>query len=100
MATSIANNTNRAQFENLLNRWETRWRLRRIALYLPRVLMAALGIGIIVTIILGLFRVLTPMMMAAVISGSIVAVVIIASSALGLFGKSGMDVAWQFDKAF
>jgi hypothetical protein len=100
MASRVANNINRAQFENLLNRWETRWRLRRIVLYLPRVLMAALGIGIIVTVILGLFRVLTPTMMAAVISGSIVAVVIIASSALGLFGKSGMDIARQFDKAF
>jgi hypothetical protein len=100
MASGIVQNTNRAHFENLLNRWETRWRLRRIVLYMPRVLMAAIGIGIIVTVLLGLFRVLTPTMMAAVISGSIVAVVIIASSALGLFGKSGMDIARQFDKAF
>ncbi|MDQ7027092.1 MAG: hypothetical protein Q9P44_16225 [Anaerolineae bacterium] len=100
MTARIVQSNNRAQFEKMINRWEGRWRLRRIVLYLPRVLMAAIGIGIITTLILGIFRVVSPMLMVGVISGGIAAIVVLISSALRLFGKNGIEAARQFDSAF
>jgi hypothetical protein len=100
MATRIAQNTNRAQFENLIHRWESRWRLRRVLLYLPRVLMAAIGLGIIVTLIVGSLRILSPTLMVGVISGGIAALTVLLSGVFGVFGNRDIEAARQFDKLF
>ena len=100
MATRTIQNTNRAQFENLINRWGNRWRLRRVLLYLPRVLMAAMALGSVVTLIVGTFRVLSPALMVGVISGGIAALTVLLSAAFGVFGNRDIEAARQFDKLF
>jgi hypothetical protein len=100
MATQYLPNNPRSELENLLHTWESRWRLRRLVLYLPRVLLIAFGLGILAALILGVMRLVPVATLLMIVAAICSATIVILSSVFGLFSKQGMERVRKFDRLF
>lgn len=90
----------KSQLEKLLARWEARWRFRQIVLYLPRIVLAALLVGIAATVVVGTLRLLPPAE-TALLNGILIGLVLaLLIGALRLWGQHGLAAAQHFDRLF
>mgnify|MGYP000681091876 CR=1 FL=1 len=58
MASQSIPTETRSQIESLLNKWGARWRLQRVVLWLPRVMMLSFVVGMIVATVVAMFQLL------------------------------------------
>lgn len=92
--------TTQQKLELLIRRWERRLRTRRILLYLPRVLMATLGIALFTTAFVMLLQVLPTQTLMWIVFGLVASSAAITVGFLALFGKQGLRSAQQFDQIY
>ncbi|MGB7337465.1 MAG: hypothetical protein WBC91_01125 [Phototrophicaceae bacterium] len=100
MASQLITNDTRNQLSKLISEWGARWRLRRVVLYLPRIVIVTGVVGIIVSLLIAFTRTLStvPMLiMTAIAMGTTFAII---TSALGLWSKRGYEAARQFEALF
>ncbi len=94
-------NTKRSQLQAILSQWEKRRRWQRLILYLPRIVMLALVVGLVLTLVLwltGMGRGILPVVGSVIVAMSFI--IGVGVSALGLFGKAGLEAARFFDREF
>jgi hypothetical protein len=89
----------RTEFEALVSRWETRRRLQKLVLWLPRIVAVALSAGIAVLLFLNITGLLagTRILMAA---GIVMSAMIIIGIFAALRSRPIMDSVRQFDLEF
>lgn len=93
-------NQQREKFENLLQEWDTQWRMRRLMRYLPRVLMVSMGAGILIGAVVGLLGLLPPVAMVILVAFVVVLMSLLLAGVLRFYGEKGMAVALRFDHLF
>ena len=100
MASHSISTETRNQLDKLLKQWSTRWRLRRVLLLLPRIIMAMCVTGIITALIITLFNVLSAQLMV-IVSGVVMgATFVLITGGIGFWRKNTMEIARQFDALF
>jgi hypothetical protein len=100
MATNTLPQNPRNELEQLLQQWESRWRLKRLVLYLPRVLLLAFGLGILVALVVGILRLVPASVMLMLVIGLSSATMIALSIFFGFFSRTGIERARKFDALF
>lgn len=90
----------RTELERLVQSWENRWRIRRILLLLPRVLIAASALAILGVIVLRLFTDVPLPWIAGGVGAAFGAALVLLVSSVTLSGKTGDRAAQYFDELF
>jgi hypothetical protein len=100
MATQYLPRNTRNELERLLGRWEARWRLRTVLLYLPRILMLSFGLGALATFVLAFSRLVNVNGLVTFVAVLVIGTIVGACAALSFFGKKGVQAALRFDALF
>lgn len=100
MASRSIPTETRNQLENLLNKWGARWRLQRVVLWLPRIVMLTLAIGMVVSAVVAIFNLLPATNMLLLVGIAMGASLTLVTGAIGLRRKDGHTAARQFDNLF
>lgn len=100
MASHSIPTETRSQIESLLNKWGARWRLQRVVLWLPRVMMLSFVVGMIVATVVAMFQLLPMTQMLLLVGIAMGATLSLVTGAIGLWSKDGHEAARQFDNLF
>ena len=100
MATRIVSTETRTQLDSLLGKWAARWRLRRVVMYLPRVLIATFLVGIVTAFIVAILGQLSASQMLLLAGITMGMTFTLIAGGLGLWSKRGQAAALQFDSLF
>ncbi|MGJ3237255.1 MAG: hypothetical protein ACFE0Q_00970 [Anaerolineae bacterium] len=100
MANQAISSETRTQLEQVLHQWRARWRLRRVVLFLPRVLIATFLVGMVVALVLTTLQTLTPTRLLLVCGVAMGATFASLITGLGTWSPRGQAEARQFDRLF
>ena len=100
MASRSIPTETRNQLESLLNKWGARWRLQRVVLWLPRIMMLTLAVGMLVAAIVAIFQLLPATRMLILVGIAMGACLVLVTGVIGLRRKDGHAAARQFDNLF
>lgn len=100
MATQSLPQNPRNELESLLKSWEARWRFKMVMLYLPRIIIAAFGIGVVLSFIVALFGLMTANGLVNLVLLLVPVTIIVLCLGVAFSGKRGMASALRFDTLF
>lgn len=100
MTSQLNSDETRKKLDNLLRQWNTRWRLRQVILYLPRIIIVMCGIAVLLALVIALFNLLSALHMLIVSALAMGTSFILMIGAIAFWRKDTQESARQFDALF